>query len=63
MVTGALVPSDTDDATTGAQPGEKKRVDGGTEHEAPAVEELRRILLDPKEQAEPPAKKEKPGKK
>ncbi|MCA9490012.1 MAG: VWA domain-containing protein [Myxococcales bacterium] len=50
LLFGALLAADTEDATSGRTPDQHRAPSAGTEHEAPAVEDLRRVLLDPEEQ-------------
>ncbi len=52
LLWGPLVGGSQTDGTTGAAATEAARLPEGTERQAPAVEELRRVLLDPKRQAE-----------
>lgn len=49
---GALVRSDAVDESTGATVVDARHLPDGTEHAAPPVEALRRVLLDPDEQDE-----------
>lgn len=50
LLWGPLVGGACADATSGASPAEAAAPPDGVEREAPAVEELRRVLLDPKAQ-------------
>lgn len=49
---GAWLRADVEDDTTGLGPDDPRKPAAGTEREAPPVEELRRVLLDPDAQAE-----------
>jgi nitric oxide reductase NorD protein len=52
LLWGPLVGGASADATTGVSPPDVAALPGGTERAAPAVEELRRVMLDPKAQDE-----------
>lgn len=52
LLWGPLVGGTSADATTGVSPSDVAALPAGTEHAAPPVEELRRVLLDPKAQDE-----------